>query len=234
MDFLSTPLHEAVKAENYQDVKALILIGAEINAKDGNNETPLCHAVEKNLVLIFEILLQNGADIEAKNNLTLRTPLYVASAMGHLEIVKMLLEKGAKMDVIDALGFTPIHVASGSGHNLTVEASLHYGAEIQAEHSWSRNTPLHVAVQTIFGNDKTVKTLVQKGAKLDAKNIKGDTPIHLAAKFGRNYPQVLMLMRFGVFMNIRNHECALKENPFFDKYDAKLRNFKVISYNKMD
>ena len=41
MDFLSTPLHEAVKAENYQDVKALILIGAEINAKDGNNETPI-------------------------------------------------------------------------------------------------------------------------------------------------------------------------------------------------
>ena len=79
-----------------------------------------------------------------------------------------------------------------------------------------------------------METLVQKSAKLDAKNIKGDTPIHLAAKFGRNYPQVLMLMRFGVFMNIRNHECALKENPFFDKYDAKLRNFKVISYNKME
>ena len=71
MDSLDTPLHEAVKAENIEDVKALILNGAEINAKDGSN------AVEKNLVSIVKILLQNGADIEAKNKWSLRTPFFV-------------------------------------------------------------------------------------------------------------------------------------------------------------
>ena len=241
MDSFSTPLHEAVKAKNFQDVKALILNGAEINAKDGRDETPLFHAVEKNLVLIVEFMLQNGADIEAKNNVSLRTPLYVASAMGHLGIVKMLLKKGAKIDVIDFLGFTPICIASGSGHNLTVEALLKYGADIQCQRSFFRNTPLHEAAETIYGNDKTLEMLVRKGAKIDAKNANGNTPIHLATTFAKNYPYVLMLMRFGASMTIRNQdgftpiECALKKkNPLINKYDAKLRSFKLISYNEME
>ena len=240
MDSLSTPLHEAVKAENFQDVKALILNEAEINAKDGNNETPIYYAVEKYSVSIVEFLLKNGADIEAKNNVSLRTPLYVASAMGHLGIVKMLLKKGAKIDVIDFLGFTPICIASGSGHNLTVEALLQYGADIQCQRSMFRNTPLHWAADYHYGNDKTLETLVRKGAKVDAKNANGNTPIHTATTFAKNYPYVLMLMRFGSSMNIRNQdgftpiEYALKKNQFFNKYDAKLRNFKVISYNEME
>ena len=116
---------------------------------------------------------------------------------------------------------------------------LQYGADIESRNCWSRNTPLHAAAQTCYGNDKTLETLVWKGAKLDARNGGGDTPIHLAAIFKKNYPYVLMLMRFGASMNIRNHngytpiECALRENPIFEKYDAKLRNFKVISYNEM-
>ena len=189
---------------------------------------------------IVEFLLKNGADIEAKHKTSFRTPLYVASAMGHLEIVKMLLEKGAKVEVMDFLEFSPIYIASGSGHNLTVEALIQYGADIQAQRSWSRNTPLHAAAQTCYGNDKTLETLVRKGAILDARNGGGNTPIHLAATFAKNYPYVLMLMRFGASMNIRNQdgftpiEYALKKNSFFNKYDAKLRNFKVISYNEME
>ena len=241
MDSLSTPLHEAVKAENFQNVKTLILNGAEINATDGRNETPLFYAVKKNLVSIVEFLLQNCADIEAKYNFSNRTPLYVASSMGHLEIVKMLLKKGANVDAMDFLGFTPIHCACGHGHNLIVEELLQYGADIESLHGhWTKNTPLLTAAETTIRNAKTIETLVPKGAKLDAKNARGDTPIHLAISYGGKYQQVLTLMKLGVSMNIRNHdglspiECAfLKENQYVNN-DAKLRTFKVISYNEME
>ena len=42
----------------------------------------------------------------------------------------------------------------------------------------TRNTPIHEAV--ILGADEIVKALVSRGAKLDAVNAAGDTPLQLA------------------------------------------------------
>ena len=107
--------------------------------------------------------------------------------MGHLEIVKMLLKKGANVDAMDFLGFTPIHLACGHGHNLIVEELLQYGADIESLHGhWTKNTPLLTAAETTVRNAKTIEMLVRKGAKLDAKNARGDTPILLAISYGGN------------------------------------------------
>ena len=57
MDPLDTPLHKAVRAGNIQDVKALILNGAEIDAKNKHDETPLFQAAKSNLVSIAKIYL---------------------------------------------------------------------------------------------------------------------------------------------------------------------------------
>ena len=61
---ISTPLHEAVKAKNIEDVKALILNGAEINAKDRNNKTPIFHETKIMLTLTQTLLpvppIRNG------------------------------------------------------------------------------------------------------------------------------------------------------------------------------
>ena len=75
MDPLDTPLHIAVRAGNIQDVKELILNGAEINAKDKRDESPLFQAAKSNLVSIAKILLQNGADVNARDSY-LQTPLH--------------------------------------------------------------------------------------------------------------------------------------------------------------
>jgi ankyrin repeat protein len=43
-------------------------------------------------------------------------PLYLASNNGHLEVVKILLEKGADFTVATNHGWTPLHTASQKGH----------------------------------------------------------------------------------------------------------------------
>lgn len=64
-----------------------------------------------------------GADLEA---LTAdgRTPMYIASSIGHLSIVNYLLESGALANTSTHFGWTPTFVATIRGHFKVVEALL--------------------------------------------------------------------------------------------------------------
>ena len=99
MDSLETLLHESIQHGLVQCVKELILRGADINAKNEMNESPLHVAVRLDKVSIVKILLQYGADVTCQKP-TLETPLHIASARG-LEMVEMLISKGAKIDAKD-------------------------------------------------------------------------------------------------------------------------------------
>ena len=119
---LDTPLHKAVKAGNFQDVKVLILSGIDINEKDDFNRTPLYYAVcvSNDMTSIVNILLQNGADPNTADS-NLMTPLHIAVQCEFIEIVKMLIAKNAKINTKNSAGSTPLHLAAGRGHNLELK-----------------------------------------------------------------------------------------------------------------
>jgi ankyrin repeat protein len=72
----NTPLHNAVifhhtKTANFsraEIAKILIAHGAEVNTRNGNGQTPLHIAVEKRLVDMIKILIDNNANITMTNN----------------------------------------------------------------------------------------------------------------------------------------------------------------------
>lgn len=62
------PIHVAVYYDKIYIVKYLISKGADVNARDSNNGTPLMIASNLGHLDILRCLIANGADINAKNN----------------------------------------------------------------------------------------------------------------------------------------------------------------------
>ena len=62
-------------------------------------------------VQMAKILLENGASVHVKENLTKRTPLHIAMKSGYEEVAQLLIAKGADMNAEDALGDTPNLIA---------------------------------------------------------------------------------------------------------------------------
>lgn len=95
--FNATPLFWAVERGNLEVVKALIKAGANVNYRDekSGDSVLLLGAFGGREKIVFE-LLQNGADVNAKTNWG-RDALYWAIKRTNKNIIKMLLDKGAKV-----------------------------------------------------------------------------------------------------------------------------------------
>jgi len=129
--FGMTPLHAAAFSGNLEVVRILIEYNpADVNARDGNESTPLLwvsggHYFKDGSVLRF--LLAHGADINVQNQFG-ETPLHFASFNGALEVVRLLLEHGADVQAKNNDGKTALQEAA-EGHDEVVELLREYGAE---------------------------------------------------------------------------------------------------------
>ena len=84
-------LLQCVKNGDLDEVKRLILDGADANSTSSNGKSALFLACERGHLDVAEFLLQNGADIACSGF----NPLVAASRNGHAECVELLLDCGA-------------------------------------------------------------------------------------------------------------------------------------------
>lgn len=108
-----TWLHIAVKEGHLELVRALISMGADVNARGGTfGGTAINLAAGYGHLDIVRILLDEGAELDVSE--PERNPLFSAIQGGHLEIVKLLVERGIdyrvrytgeSMKEMDALAF---------------------------------------------------------------------------------------------------------------------------------
>lgn len=111
------------------------------------------------------------------------TPLFYGCHEGHPEIIKMLINQTARIDVFDEQGEAPLHVAVSRGHEQVVDILLEHSAFVNVRNKPGM-TPLHIAAQ--LGYTSMVKQLItEHGAILDAMTLIKQIPLHLAAENGR-------------------------------------------------
>lgn len=109
--------------------------------------------------------------------------LYMAAALGDINLVKELLDKRADVDAAtESRNYTPLFIAAQNDHVEVVKLLLEKGANVNAVTTLNF-TPLHVAAE--YGNLNVVKALLDKGADVDAVAKDGYTPLYLAAFDGR-------------------------------------------------
>lgn len=101
-------------------------------------------------------------------------PLKLAIIKGNLDIVKLLIEKGANINVKYDLYNTPLHIAMINGNLEIVKLLIEKGADVNAKNE-TNDTPLHIAM--IKGNHDIVKLLIEKGADINIENTKLIKPL---------------------------------------------------------
>jgi hypothetical protein len=122
--------------------------------------------------------LENGVDLnKCLEEGSGRCPVHYAACC-HYQILKILLENKATVNVKDKTGDTPLHIASRIGFKEGVKLLLDYGAKTDVPNE-NGKTPLHLAA--IKGYTDVVRQLIERGANVNAQDNFGHTPLLAAA-----------------------------------------------------
>jgi len=85
---------------------------SDVNQRGDFNDPPIHLAASRGVVEELQILIDNGADIEARGDMCSKsTPLHIAALMGRLEAIKLLLKYGADPFAKDIDGERPLDIA---------------------------------------------------------------------------------------------------------------------------
>lgn len=177
---LNKKLFAAVNSGDKVEIGVLIAKGANVNAKDGYDYTPLHKVAWEGKTEVAAFLLSKGADVNGKGPVGW-TPLHMAASGGRKEVAELLVSKGANVDAKQDYGETPLHSAAYGSQTEVAAFLISKGAVVNAKCNVGR-TPLHRAAYE--AKTEVAELLILKGANVNAKDEYGETPLQVAVASG--------------------------------------------------
>jgi ankyrin repeat protein len=113
------PLGLAVEKGDFEIVKLLLESGSNPN-KGGVDNLPMHDAVGRERIDLLQLLIQSGAELNKRGHDD-TTPLMVASYLGNLTIVEILIKAGACVHFTHESGETALEIAIKGGHKNVAE-----------------------------------------------------------------------------------------------------------------
>jgi ankyrin repeat protein len=179
----SEPIHDAARKGDVKKVKAILQADPKaVSVKDKNGDTPLHLAALHGQLEAAQVLLDAGAEVNAKNNYGPFTPgdfWQQISTNNHQDPVVMLNVHGEDARYMKN-GYTPLDLAEFSiNHKKMVELLVSKGADVNAQAA-SGATPLFWAVMRNQKDD--AQFLLDHGANVNAADAYGDTILDCALR----------------------------------------------------
>ena len=155
--------------------EVLLSAGADVS---GLSSSALMVLARGDACELAELLFAHGLNPNSMVSSAYRiTLLHTAATAGSKDMVELLVTKGADVNAEDSEGGTPLWYAKGKNHTDVVELLNKYGARSEM--------PVQALLDAVRdGRIEQVKTLIEKGANMNARDYQGRTPLHLAAAKG--------------------------------------------------
>jgi ankyrin len=149
-------------------------------------------AVVKRQMSAVTCLIDEGADVNSRYSTWGCCPVHYAASVVDTSIIDVLLKNGANINSQDAMGCTPLHYSACGNDKTRQELVIRMafaGAQLKLE---QRTLDPRYLVMAEF--------LVANGAAVDVRAFDGNTPLHVAARWG--YISLIeLLVRSGADVN---------------------------------
>lgn len=174
---------EGFVSDDSLTVRASVTVkSSSVSIDSEDAELYLKCAVEEGGAEAVKLCLAQGASVNCKFKDDLYTPLHTACSSGtnggSMEVLNLLLEKGADGNACNKWRETPLLIAANNGHRAAVEALLKHGADpsLCSEAGWSALT-----FAAHKGYDDIVALLLRAGAPVNCRVTEdSSTPLHKA------------------------------------------------------
>lgn len=226
-----TPLIAAVKENNLSVAKVLIQAGADLNHQEQKGETALHFTVmpkdeqTHDGLPLTKLLIDAGANLTIQNDWG-ATPAYMAATNEHNEVLLLMIESKADINIIESSGWSPLLAAIYDKNFVTANALLKGGANANQALP-SGQTSLHLLVNTPTPsnelNAQLIDLLVSYKANVNAKDEEGNTPIMFAILHSRNLEFASLLKANSDTSLVRNDGKSLLHMAIFSKDPAMLK-----------
>uniref|UniRef100_A0A0G4HQ67 Uncharacterized protein n=1 Tax=Chromera velia CCMP2878 TaxID=1169474 RepID=A0A0G4HQ67_9ALVE len=177
-------LHIACREGRPEIAEILVDGGAEVNAVTSIGLRPLYYAAQGGDAGLVKFLLTRDADLHAQikdGRLDGRTCIFDAIGYGHKDVVELLLDHGANLDVREERQQTPLFFAAQffadvpRDHREIAELLVSRGADVTARNNCGE-TVLHSAARSCFSG--VFDLMLQKGLDFYARDNEGHTPLY--------------------------------------------------------
>ncbi|XP_071142186.1 ankyrin-1-like [Mytilus edulis] len=132
------------------------------------------------------------------------TALMFAAWGGHLEVCRLLIDRGCKIDITDVDGWTALMWAARFGHLEICRLLIDTGCKIDITATVNGWTALMFAAWR--GHLEICRLLIDRGCKIDITNIDGYTALHYAAQGGHLQTTRCLVEQGGASPLIKTHQ----------------------------
>lgn len=202
-----TALHAAARSGNADAVLFLLSNGAEINRPSKVGRTVIELAASQQNHVMFDLLLERGADTEKLRDPRCAFLLRAASSDGNNMIIERLLLLGVDVNSADTEA-SPLWWAASRKHITSVQLLLEHGAKVNS-YSARWGTALSAAV---CADDLPIALLLlQRGTDVNLSGSKGSA-LSSAVEYASE-EMVTLLLKHGAQINQETYDalaCAVK------------------------